>query len=551
MEQVKNFIEKVENLNFSFWQIFFLLFINFFLRTFFENFVNSNNLGRLNGFTDTIFVYASWWYCVFSLVILVFYLLTRAELKRVATIVAVFSFILYLPSLIDMIIYGSQGHIYNFIIGSYSELVNFFLTVLVPVKVISWGIKIEVWAAVILAGIYIFIKTKRVARTVFGLLFVYFSIFLFLTVPVHMTAIFQGISGNDGVINSQTVAKFYLISDQHNSRTAFRTSVMDFNTFENPTIQKDKNRYSETLSMFLLICNLIIFSLLYFLFQAKKFFEIVKNFRLTRIIHYFFLTSLGVYFGWVFSGQGKFIGSLYDLLSLFSLFLAILFAWLFAVWENDEVDKEIDAISSPGRPFVNGALEKAEWRDIKFIFLLFALSFAWLAGFYALTFIAVYILIYHIYSTPPLRLKRFLGISSLLVAINALLAVWAGFFLFSGTENLGDFPLKYSLGILAIYLLAENVKNIKDIEGDRLAGIKTLPVLLGEKNGKIFVGLMVFLAALLVPFIFFLNPITIFISLFFGLVLFFLINRQKYEETPVFIAYFIFAAVFIFAMIVL
>jgi len=549
MERLEKFIQKIENWEISFWQIFFLFFANFFLRTFFENLTNSSNINRINGLTDTLFHYPLWYFGVFLSVILIFYFLTRVNILKIARVVAVFSFIIFLPPLIDMVVYWGRGHVYNFIIGGYTELLHYFLSVLVLANAISLGIKIEIILSVILGGIYVFLKTTNLFRAVVGSFLIYSAIFLFLTAPVHMMALYQKTMGYSEIINTQNISKFYLISDQYNSRTNFRTSVFDQNNFESLSLQTAKNRYSETLVMFFLICDLIIISLLYFLSRPSHFLEIVKNFRPTRIIHYFFLTGLGVYLGWIFSGNTKLIGSLYDLLSFISLFLAILFAWLFAVWENDEVDKEIDEISSPGRPLVNGVFEKTEWRDIKFVFLLFALSFAWLAGFYVFTFIVVYILVYHIYSTPPLRLKRFFGISSLVIAINALLAVWAGFFLFSRTENLRDFPPKYSFGLLIIYLLAENVKNLKDIEGDCLAGIKTLPVLLGKKRGKLLVGVMVFGASLLAPVIFFLNWLTFLTAAIFGAILFLLINRQQYSETPVFLVYFIFAVALVLELI--
>ena len=60
-----------------------------------------------------------------------------------------------------------------------------------------------------------------------------------------------------------------------------------------------------------------------------------------------------------------------------------------------------------------------------------------------------------------------------------------GFFMTAGTENLKVFPAKYIFGILGIFFLVENAKNIKDIEGDKKEGIKTLPVVLGEKWGKL------------------------------------------------------------------
>jgi 4-hydroxybenzoate polyprenyltransferase len=247
-----------------------------------------------------------------------------------------------------------------------------------------------------------------------------------------------------------------------------------------------------------------------------------------------------------FSGRIP-IGSLFDFLSFVSLFLAVLFAWLFAVWENDEEDILIDRISNINRPLAenNSIFSIEEWKNIKYIFVIFSLAFAFLNGLYSFIFILLFIFIYHIYSTPPLKLKRFLGISSLLVAANALLVVLMGFFLTVGTENLNVFPAKYLFGILGIFFLAENVKNIKDIEGDRKEGIQTLPVIFGEKRGKLIIGYCVFLATLLVPLIFYLSLYTILLAIFFGIILFLLINKKEFEEKYVFITYFLYIVAFI------
>ncbi len=256
------------------------------------------------------------------------------------------------------------------------------------------------------------------------------------------------------------------------------------------------------------------------------------------------MAFLGIYLGIKFAGRNP-LGSLFDFLSFAALFLSLLSAWLFSVWENDEADREIDQISNPDRPLLKKELTIEEWRNIKYLFLFLALSFAFLGGLYLLTFTLLFLIIYHFYSAPPLRLKRFFGISSLLIAGNALIAVWMGFFMAVGTENLRAFPIKYIFGILIIFFLAEHVKNLKDIEGDKKNGIQTLPVLLGPKKGKLITGIFVFFATLLTPIVFYPHIITLATAIFFGIILFFIINAKKFKEKYVFIVYFIFAAVFI------
>jgi geranylgeranylglycerol-phosphate geranylgeranyltransferase len=244
------------------------------------------------------------------------------------------------------------------------------------------------------------------------------------------------------------------------------------------------------------------------------------------------------------------IGSLFDFLSFVSLFLAFFFAWLFVVWENDESDIEIDKVTNQDRPLTkNSLVSSQEWQILKYMFLVYALCFAFLCGLYTFVFILLFIFVYHIYqvySISPTRLKRFPILSSILIAVNSLLLVWMGFFMGTGTEDLSVFPARFTFGILAIFFLVENAKNIKDIEGDRKEGIKTLPVILGEKWGKFVVGLCLLLGALLVPVVFYLGFYTFLLSAVFGLILFWLANKKNYQEKYLFIAYFVYCvAVFI------
>jgi hypothetical protein len=435
---ISNFIERIENWDISFWRLFFLYVANFFLRNFFEALTSSSNFGRIDFFTDTFFTVISWWFLIFSLIILILYFLTKTEVKKVAKIVFAFSFIIYIPVIVDLFTFGFQNHGYIFITASYSRLVDYFLAGMVNVPAIGLGIEIEVFLAILMGGLYVFHKTKKFSKFILGAILIYTAIFFVLTIPVYMMSFWQMISSDNTPIVGFNITKFYLFDSPMRSRTAFHTSVFDLvdpKGFQGVSSQIYRNRFFEALAIFFLLCDLVTFSLLYYRQRPRHFFEMLKNFRPTRILHYFFLAGAGIFLARLHFGQGELIASFYDLLYLLSLFLAIFFACLFAAWENDEVDLDIDKISSPQRPLVRGLFEKREWRDIKFFFLLLALSFAWLAGYYALIFIITFILLYHFYSTPPLRLKRFIGLSSFLVALNALLAVWAASSFFREQNN--------------------------------------------------------------------------------------------------------------------
>lgn len=549
IKKIQDFIEKIENIDITFLGGVFLLFIIMFFRTFLENYANSLNLYHMSGIIDTFFHYPLWFSIIFLSIFIITQILTKEKIAKIAKIITIFSLVLITPPIIDLIFNKIHQTPYIFIIGNYSELFKSFITYLGG-GAVGIGIRTEVAFALFSLGFYIFYKTKKIKKAFLGIFLLYSTIFVMLAIPTFIFSIQNKITNEYPLVNKSNIIDFWYNKEPINAITANRTFILEHNNYSQPdfypsSITQVLNQNSITLSIILLIINVILLGWCLFLYSSKKFFVVVKNFRYLRIIHYFIMVSIGIYWGIKILERNP-IGSLFDLMSFISLFLAILFAWLFAVWENDEVDIEIDKISNQNRPLVEegSQISLEEWGNLKFIFLTFSLMFAFLNGLYSFIFILLFIFIYHIYSTPPLKLKRFLGISSLLIGINALLAVLIGFFLSAGTENLSAFPVKYTFGILGIFLLVENVKNIKDIEGDRKEGIKTLPVLLGEKLGKLIVGFCLFFGALLVPFIFYLNLYTFWLAIFFGLILFFLTNKQNFKEKYIFLAYFVYIIIF-------
>lgn len=544
---IKNFIEKVENIKISFWGGAFLLYGIIFIRTFLENYSNSLNLYHMSSFGDTFFHYPLFFLTIFLGSFIIARIITGEKIEKIAKFVVLCSFGLITPPIIDLIINKGSQIPYIFITGSYSELFKSFITYFGG-GALGNGIRIELALALIGFGFYIFYKTKKIKKVLVGIILLYATFFIMLSSPALVFSLQNKITHEYKTMNSKNIVDFYYHKDPLNTVTGNRTFVVDSVTdknFYSRLEQKNLNQYSMTLAVIFLLINAILFFWCLFLYSSQKFFAVLKNFRYLRIMHGFILLSLGIYLGMGVLGKNP-IGSLFDLTSFISLFSAFFFAWLFSVWENDEVDIEIDKISNQDRPLAEKELQISldEWKNLKYIFLAFSLGFAFLAGLYSFVFILMFIFTYHIYSTPPFRLKGFPGISSLLIAIVFLLLVWMGFFMTAGTENLSAFPTKYIFGILGIFFLVENAKNIKDIEGDKKEGIKTLPVLLGEKWGKLVSGFGLFLGAVLVPFVFYLNLYTFFAGIFFGLILFLLTIRRNYTEKYSFFTYFGYIIVF-------
>jgi len=90
--------------------------------------------------------------------------------------------------------------------------------------------------------------------------------------------------------------------------------------------------------------------------------------------------------------------------------------------------------------------------------------------------------------------------------------------------------------------------DIKDYEGDKKEGIKTLPVVLGLKKSKRLIGAFFVLTYLSVYLV--VKEKVLLIPLFvLGCIQYFLVNRKKYHERWVFIAYLLIMFALLFLLI--
>ncbi len=174
-----------------------------------------------------------------------------------------------------------------------------------------------------------------------------------------------------------------------------------------------------------------------------------------------------------------------------------------------------------------------------------AFLFAALIGYVAIVLTAASLCLSILYSAPPLRLKRYPFVASSTIAVFALIIFSLGFC--SGQPTRG-FPTSLALVILVSYNLAINTKDLKDYEGDKNSGVFTLPVLLGQRRGRIAIGALDFVAYLAVPFILHV-PLLVVPALIFGGLTFILIYGEKTPEKLLFFMLFLFLATVMVALL--
>ncbi len=280
---------------------------------------------------------------------------------------------------------------------------------------------------------------------------------------------------------------------------------------------------------------LVFFVLLNLFFRSvdrNAFASFWRKLRYMRMFHYFGVFCLGL-----FLKPMHFRGDILTPLALLNAFLAIFYAGVFSMITNDVIDVRIDSVSNRDRPLVDGSISRKDYLTIAFVSLPLALVHGFFSRTRSLTqmsLVALFMAGYALYSLPPLRLKRIPLFSKVLIGVNSLAVMMLGYAFNNG--RLDFFPRETVAFMLIPFSLAVNFIDLKDAAGDAAAGIKTLPVLLGDRYAKILISVFVMIAFVCFPFMFsakaFLLP-----SILAGSAMAYFINRREYSERPVFLIY--------------
>jgi geranylgeranylglycerol-phosphate geranylgeranyltransferase len=277
-----------------------------------------------------------------------------------------------------------------------------------------------------------------------------------------------------------------------------------------------------------------------FVYREKITRALLKNMRPARVVHYSLLVVSGFAFA-LLSHQGNVAWNWLDVSTFALTLVGFWSAWMFAVCVNDVVDEATDEISNTHRPLVAGTLSVDLMRKAAGGFLATTFFAGLLTGTYTLFFLGTFTAAYWVYSVPPLRLKRVPILSNFLVGIACLSAFLAGFYLVSIDRTLHAVSFSVIAFVLVGFTAAANVKDVKDIAGDRAEGVLTLPVWLGERRARRVIGGMIACVFLAAPLVF--GSVLWIPSLAAACLSFAICIQAKMPERGIFALYFLFAAV--------
>jgi 4-hydroxybenzoate polyprenyltransferase len=483
---IKKTIDNIENSKtpIGFFILSFFFSIN--LRNFLEAF-STKNFYYFNSL-NTIVHYNIFYISLAISLVILFFLLVKKNIFSAIKIILTSFLIVILPPIIDLIVGRGKGSQIAYLVPNchdniFERFFLFFGDLGACSFGITTGIKTEIFIVLVFSFFYFFTHNKKIIKSLFSSLLVYMLIFIHVAFPFVLKNLF---------LPYETVD---ILS------ASFLTLIFFTGTF------------------------------LLYLINKEYFKIIIKDIRPFRLLHYFAMFGLGIYIAGA-PLHGYNTGTIHDFILIF---IVIALAWIYSVMTNNIADIKIDKVSNIERPLAKESIPLSDYKKISWIVLVLALIYASLTSFMVLFFIFIFIGNYFIYSVDPLRIKRVPILSKSLIAFNSLILVLLGYII-GNYNSIDGFPNILYLFFLIGYTLVLNFIDIKDYEGDKLAGIKTIPVILGLKKAKILIGLFFISIYLSICLIY---PTKQYIYLFplLGLLQFYVINKKNYKELYIFLIY--------------
>lgn len=157
---------------------------------------------------------------------------------------------------------------------------------------------------------------------------------------------------------------------------------------------------------------------------------------------------------------------------------------------NDWFDRHVDAINEPNRPIPSGRIAGRWGLAIAIIWTVLSLVVAALSGKWVLIATVVGLVCAWAYSAPPFRLKTSGWVGPAVVALT-----YEGLSWFTGAAVMaGALPSGKVIAVLALYSFGAHgimtLNDFKAVEGDRATGLRSLPVVLGERPAAILASVV-------------------------------------------------------------
>lgn len=465
-------------------------------------------------FTHTLLFFL----CSFLLLLPIVRFAGTIDLRKAANVLLFGFLIILTPPIIDRWIMGAGNYWSFYEFDGLAGLIGRFFTLFgdTPDIGITYGVRVEVVLVVIALGIYTYLKSQRLGKALSIALLAYSVLFILGTFPSWITLVVLSFEKGLLAVSGTDVAALFLAPEHVLGRdlTDFR-SVLNYK-----------------MSLVYALFGSALTALLLFRSSPRSFFALVRNARFPQLIYHAGLLFLGMLLAFYFS-DGHIQFEFFHILSMLTLLIAVESAWLASVIVNDLYDTSIDVITNPTRPLIENTIPPEQYRVFGVLFFVASLLAAGIVSFSALLILLSYQAIAWLYSAPPLRLKKYPGVATLLAASAGILVLIAGFTATAPAHNIEGLPLPLLVYLFIAYLLALPIKDFKDVAGDKKDHVYTIPVLLGTLLAQQVIGSLTFLLFAASPLVLHMRSLLL-PALFFGGLAFFVLQKGTAEESSFF-----------------
>jgi len=520
---VRAAIAKLESINLTFWKGAGLFCVVVLARVALERILG---FGKEEGwwYWTTYLHYLLWYGVVLLGITLIIHWFSRSRPERILRAAVTCLGITLTPLLIAVAI-GEDPYLSNHyaLLSGPAQWIRFIADFFVgSFTDFGWGLRVEVMFMFVALGAYMFVKTRSLAKSLLATLCAYVFLLFMGSLPSVIfwfdnTSAFGPISFFINLFYDQfgatAIGHGYLSNSGLGSLDVWINFLMSAVLFP----------------LFIVLCLAVLF------YTNKNIFRVIMgNVRIERGAAYVFITLLGAMAALIWL---KVILPL-TFLNIVSILILVATSFLFhaaTVFHNDIYDYETDKISNPDRPLPKGTLSAPQMRAVAFSCGALSLIGALILHKYGALLVGAAFILAWAYSAPPFRLKRFLLINPLLIAVAFLFFLMFGFYV-ARTSHTLHFPLGKASLFLVIAVCAANFKDIKDYRGDKQQGVMTIPVAFGLEKGKLIIGLLSAFSLLLVPL--FAGKLLLYIpSILFGVLLYRAIQHEPYSEKLIFVLY--------------
>ncbi len=225
--------------------------------------------------------------------------------------------------------------------------------------------------------------------------------------------------------------------------------------------------------------------------------------------------------------------------------LTALFLQILSNLANDYGDSihgaDHDLRKGPKRPLQKGEISKRQLKNAIAIFVILSLISGTILLYFSFEIIGMISIVSlfifgllaiaaAVFYTNGKRPYGYVGLGDVSVFLFfGLLAVYGTFYIHSGKFILENILPAASCGLFSVAVL--NINNMRDIDSDRIAGKKSIPVRLGFDKSKIYHYILISMACIISLIFLFENDFSFKISLVFLSVLLFVYHMIKVKKT--------------------